>query len=163
MVEVTNSLQPMPQRQLRLVPFDLVKKIGTAASGLRRKSTPDQMCNNLLGGEVEDRAVFVLDLLVALIDDVEDRMRVQVGGNYILPVPDLKNLGPMIGLDNHFDRGILQGIYHARDPGSGFALVRDQVNVVSDFHAFSCCRYSGKGPGMFDDSMGQFHRSFLPR
>jgi hypothetical protein len=57
----------------------------------------------------------------------------------------------------------LQGIYHARDPGSGFTLVRDQVNVVSDFHAFSCCRYSGKGPGMFDDSMGQFHRSFLPR
>jgi len=125
MVEVANSLQPMPQRQLQLVPFDLVKKVGTAASGLRRKSTPDQMCNDLLDGEVEDRAVLVLDLLVALIDDIEDRMRVQVRGKYILPVPDLQNLGTMTGLDNHFDRGILHGIYDARDPRPGFQLVRN--------------------------------------
>ena len=76
MVEVTNALQPLPERQLRIVPLELVKEIGTAASGLRRKSLLDQLCNDLLGSEVEDRAVFVLDLLVGLIDDVENRMRV---------------------------------------------------------------------------------------
>jgi len=135
MVEVTNALQPMPQRQLRLVPLDLVKEIGTAASGLRRKSPLDQLGNDFLGGEVEDRAVLVLDLLVSLLDEVEDRMDVQVGGKYILPVDDLQNLVPMSDLHNYFNRGILQGIDHARDPGPGLELVRDQVNNVSDFHA----------------------------
>ena len=61
---------PLPQRQPRIVPLDLVKEIGAAASGLRRKSLLDQLCNDLLDGEVEDRAVLVLDLLVSLIDDV---------------------------------------------------------------------------------------------
>ena len=51
MVEVTNALQPLPQRQLRIVPIDLVKEIGATASGLRRKSLLDQLCNDLLGGE----------------------------------------------------------------------------------------------------------------
>ena len=136
MVEVTNALQPLPQRQWRIVPLDLVEEIGTAASGLRRKPPLDQLCNDLLGGEVEDRTVFVLDLLVGLVDSVEDRMRVQVGGKYILPVTDLQKLGPMSELHNHFGRGILQGTDHARDPGPGLELVRDQVNSVSDFHAF---------------------------
>ena len=136
MVEVTNALQPMPQRQLRLVPLDLIKEIGTVASGLRRKSPLDQLGNDFLGGEVEDRAVLVLDLLVSLLDEVEDRMDVQVGGKYILPVDDLQNLVPMSDLHNYFNRGILQGIDHARDPGPGSELVRDQVNNVSDFHAF---------------------------
>jgi hypothetical protein len=54
----------MPQRQLRLVALDLVQHIGTAASSLRRKSPLDQLCNDLLGGEFEDRAVLMLDLLV---------------------------------------------------------------------------------------------------
>jgi hypothetical protein len=76
MVEVTNALQPLPQRQLRIVPLDLVKEISATASGLRRKSLLDQLCNDLLGGELEDRAVLVLDLLVGLIDQVEDRMGV---------------------------------------------------------------------------------------
>ena len=136
MVEVTNALKPLPQRQLRIVPLDLVKEIRTAPSGLRRKSVLDQLCNDLLGGEVEDRTVLVLDLLVSLVDDVEDRMRVQVGGKYILPVADLQKLGPMSELHNHFDRGILQGTDHARDSGPGLELVRNQVNSVSDFHAF---------------------------
>ena len=136
MVEVTNALQPLPQGQLRIVPLDLVKEIRTAPSGLRRKSVLDQLCNDLLGGEVEDRTVLVLDLLVSLLDDVEDRMRVQVGGKYILPVTDLQRLGPMSELYNHFDRGILQGTDHARDSGPGLELVRNQVNSVSDFHAF---------------------------
>jgi hypothetical protein len=118
------------------VPLDLVKEIGAAASGLRRKSLLDQLCNDLLDGEVEDRAVLVLDLLVGLIDDVEDRMRVEVGGKYI-PVPDLQNLGAMGEIHSHFDRRIIsQGTDHARDPGPGLELVRDQVNTVSDFHAF---------------------------
>ena len=42
----------------------------------------------------------------------------------------------MSELYKHFDRGILQGIDHAGDPGPGLELVRDQVNNVSDFHAF---------------------------
>jgi hypothetical protein len=136
MVEVPNALQPLPQRQPRIVPLDLVKEIGAAASGLRRKSLLDQLCNDLLDGEVEDRAVLVLDLLVGMIDDVEDRMRVEVGGKYI-PVHDLQNLGAMGEIHSHFDRGIiLQSTDHARDSGPGLELVRDQVNTVSDFHAF---------------------------
>jgi len=51
MVEVPNAPQPLPQRQLRIVPLDLVKEIGAGASGLRRKSLLDQLCNDLL----EDR------------------------------------------------------------------------------------------------------------
>jgi len=137
MIEVTNTLQPMPQRQLRLEPLDLVQDSGTAARGLRRKSPLDQFCNDLLGGEIEDRAVLMLDLLVGLIDDVENRMRVQVGGKYILPVPDLQNLGPLRGLHNHVDRGILHDIDYARDPRPGLELVGYYVNMVSDFHAFS--------------------------
>jgi hypothetical protein len=35
---LANALEPVPQRQLRIVPLDLVKEIGAAASGLRRKS-----------------------------------------------------------------------------------------------------------------------------
>jgi hypothetical protein len=31
----------------------------------------------------------------------------------------------MSGLHNHFDRGTLQGIDHARDPGPGLVLVCD--------------------------------------
>jgi hypothetical protein len=58
----------------------------------------------------------MLDLLVGLIDDVENRMRVQAGGKYILPVPDLQNLWPMSGLHNHFGRGILHGIDYAGIP-----------------------------------------------
>ena len=112
----------MPQRQLRLVPLDLVKEIGTAASGLRRKSALDQLGNDFLGGEVEDRAVLVLDLLVSLIDEVEDRMSVQVGGKYILPVPYLQNLGPMSGLHNYFNRGILNGTDRRRDSGPRFGV-----------------------------------------
>ncbi len=73
MVEVTNALQPLPQRQLCIVPLDLVKEVSATASGLRRQSLLDQLCNDLLGGELEDRAVFSLDLPVGLIDDVEDR------------------------------------------------------------------------------------------
>ena len=106
MVEVANALQPLPQRQLRIVPLDLIKEIGTAASGLRRKSLLDQLCNDLLGGQVEDGTILVLDLLVSLVNDIEDRMRVQVGGKYILAVTDLQKLAPMSVLHNHFDRGI---------------------------------------------------------
>jgi len=76
MVEVTNTLQPMPQRQLRLEPLDLVQDFSTAASGLRRKSPLDQLCNDLLGCEVEDRAVLMLDLVIGLIDDVKNLMRI---------------------------------------------------------------------------------------
>jgi hypothetical protein len=79
----------------------------------------------------------MLDLLVGLIDDVENRMGVQVGGKYILPVPDLQNLGPLRGLHNHVDRGILHDIDYARDPRPGLELVGYYVNMVSDFHAFS--------------------------
>jgi hypothetical protein len=136
MVEVPNAPQPLPQRQPHIVPLDLVKEIGAAASGLRRKSLLDQLCNDLLYGKVEDRAVLVLDLLVGLIDDVEDRMRVEVGGKYI-PAPDLQNLSAMGEIHSHFDRRIIsQGTDHARDSGPGLELVRDQVNTVSDFHAF---------------------------
>ena len=67
-----NAPQPLPQRQPRIVPLDLVKEIGAGASGLRRKSLLDQLCNDLF----------------------EDRMHVEVGGKYI-PVPDLQNLGAM--------------------------------------------------------------------
>jgi hypothetical protein len=125
MVEVTNALQLLPQRQLRIVPLDLVKEISATPSGLRRKSLLDQLCNYLLGGELEDRAVLVLDLPVGVIDDVEDRVGVEVGGKYILPVPELQNLGAIGELHNHFDRGILQGTDHARDTGPGLELVRD--------------------------------------
>jgi hypothetical protein len=52
-------------------------------SSLRRKSPLERFCNDLLGSEVEDRAIFAFDLRVGLIDEIEDRMRVQVGGNYI--------------------------------------------------------------------------------
>jgi hypothetical protein len=52
-------------------------------------------------------------------------MRVQVGGKYILSVPDLQNLWPMNGLHNHFDRRILHGIDHARDSRAGLELVGD--------------------------------------
>jgi hypothetical protein len=39
-------------------------------------------------------------------------------------------------IHSHFDRRIIsQGTDHARDPGPGLELVRDQVNTVSDFHA----------------------------
>ena len=138
MVEVTNALQPLAQRQLRIVPLDLGKEIDTTASSLRRKSPLEQFCNDLLGSEVEDRAIFAFDLRVGLIDEIEDRMRVQVGGNYILAVPDLQKLWLVSELHNHFDfdRGILQGTDHSRDPGPGLESVRDQVNMVSDFHAF---------------------------
>src|SRR5258708_34882403 len=104
MVEVTNALQPLPQRQLRIVPLELVKEISATASGVRRKSLLDQLCNDLLGGELEDGAVLVLDLPVGLIDDVEDRMRVEVGGKDILPVHELYNLGDIGELHKDFDR-----------------------------------------------------------
>jgi hypothetical protein len=40
-------------------------------------------------------------------------------------------------IHSHFDRRIIsQGTDHARDSGPGLELVRDQVNTVSDFHAF---------------------------
>jgi len=94
MVEVPNVLQPLPQRHLRIVPLDFIKEIVTAVSSLRRKSPLDQLRSDLLGGEIEDRAVLVLGLLVGLIDYVEDRMCVQVGGKYILPVFGLQNPGP---------------------------------------------------------------------
>jgi hypothetical protein len=63
-------------------PLDLVKEIGAGASGLRRKSLLDQLCNDLL----------------------EDRMHEEVGGKYI-PVPDLQNLGAMGEIHSHFDEG----------------------------------------------------------
>ena len=151
MVEVPNVLQPLPQRHLRIVPLDFIKEIVTAVSSLRRKSPLDQLRSDLLGGEIEDRAVLVLGLLVGLIDYVEDRMCVQVGGKYILPVFGLQNPGPMSGLDNDIDRGILQATGRARDPGPGWEVVRDQVNMVSDFHAFLTVAEAREGePGMFD-------------
>ena len=58
------------------MPLGLVKESAVEASGPRRKSLLDQLCNDLLGGEVEDRAVLVLDLLVGPINEVEYRMRV---------------------------------------------------------------------------------------
>jgi hypothetical protein len=118
MVEVTNALQPLPQREWRIVPLDLGKEIDTMASGLRRKSPSEKLCNDLLGGEVEDR------------------MRVQVGGKYIPAIADLQNLGLVGKLHKHFDGGILQGTDHDRDPGPGLKSVRDEVNMISDFHAF---------------------------
>ena len=96
----------------------------------------EKLCNDLLGGEVEDRAVLVFDLPVGLIDEVEDRMRVQVGGKYIPAIADLQNLGLVGKLHKHFDGGILQGTDHDRDPGPGLKSVRDEVNMISDFHAF---------------------------
>ena len=105
--------------------LDLVQDVGTAVSSLQRKSSLDQLCSDLLGRQVADRAVLMLDLLLGLVDDVENRMRVQAGGKYILPVPDLQNLWPMSGLLNHFDRGILHGIDYAGDPRPGLELVCD--------------------------------------
>jgi hypothetical protein len=58
------------------MPLGLVKESAAEANGLRRKSLLDQLCNDLLGGEVEYRAVLVLDLLLGPIHEVEDRIRV---------------------------------------------------------------------------------------
>ena len=58
------------------MPLGLVKESAAEANGLRRKSLLDQLCNDLLGGEVEDRAVLVLDLLLGPINEVEGRIRV---------------------------------------------------------------------------------------
>jgi hypothetical protein len=51
-------------------------------------------------------------------------MRVQVGGKYILLV-NPQNLGPVSGLHNQFDRGIMDDINYARDPRPGLELVGD--------------------------------------
>jgi hypothetical protein len=151
MVEVPNFLQPLPQRHLWIVPLDFVKEIGKAASSSAAQVLLDQLRSDLLGGEIEDRAVLVLGLLVGLIDYVKDRMCVQVGGKYILPVFGLQNPGPMSGLHNGFDRGILQAADRARDPGPGLEVVRDQVNIISNFHAFlTVAEARGGEPGMFD-------------
>jgi len=63
------------------------------------------------------------------------QLRLEVGGKYIA-APDLQNLGAMGELHSHFDHGIIfHRTDHARDPGLGLELVRDQVNTVCDFHA----------------------------
>jgi len=79
MVEVPNAPEPLPQRQLRFAPVHLVKEICATASGLRREALLIQLCNDLLCGEIEDRAVLMLDHLVGLIDDIENRMSVEIG------------------------------------------------------------------------------------
>ena len=89
MVEVTNAFQPLAQRQRLILPSDLVDEIDATTSRLRRKSVPDQLRNDFLVGEVEDRAVFVLDLLIGLIDQVENRMGIHVRGKYILQAVNL--------------------------------------------------------------------------
>ena len=50
---------------------------------------------------------------------------------------DIEMIAHVMGeIHSHFDRRIIsQGTDHARDPGPGLELVRDQVNTVSDFHA----------------------------
>jgi len=67
------------------VPLDLVKEIGAGASGLRRKSLLDQLCN------------------CATISLRIECMK-RFGGKYI-PVPDLQNLGAMGEIHSHFDQG----------------------------------------------------------
>ena len=89
MVDVTNALQPLAQRQCRISPSNVVDEIDATMSRVWRKSVLDQLRNDFLAGQVKDRAVFVLDLLVGLIDQVEDRMGVYVRGKYILQAVDL--------------------------------------------------------------------------
>ena len=89
MVEVTNVLQPLAQRQRLILPSDVINQINTTMSRLWRKSVPDQLRNDFLAGEVKDRAVFVLDLLIGLIDQVENRMGVHIRGKYVLQAVDL--------------------------------------------------------------------------
>ena len=50
MVKVPNASEPLPQRQWRIVPLDIVKEIGAAAGGLRRKPLLDELCTDLLSG-----------------------------------------------------------------------------------------------------------------
>jgi len=89
MVDVTNALQPLAQRQRLILPSNVVNEIDATMSRLWRKSALYQLRNDFIAGKVKDRAVFVLDLLVGLIDQVEDRMGVYVRGKYILQAVDL--------------------------------------------------------------------------
>jgi hypothetical protein len=50
MIDVTNALQPLAQRQCLIVPTDVVNEIDTTASRPRRKSVLDQLHNYFLGG-----------------------------------------------------------------------------------------------------------------
>lgn len=118
-----------------MMPLDPVKEIHATACGLRRKAMLDQLLDDLLDVEAEDRAALVLDLFVALINDVEDRMGVEVGGKYIA-IGDFQYPGAMGQLHSYFDRRIiLDGTDHGRDPGPGLQLAGHQVNAISDLHA----------------------------
>ena len=89
MVEVTNVFQPLAQRPPLILPTGLVDEIDATTSRVWRKSVLDQLRNDFLAGKVKDRAVFVLNLLIGLIDQVEDRMGVHVRGEYIPQAVDL--------------------------------------------------------------------------
>jgi len=125
MVEVTNALQPLTQRQRLILPSDVVNEIDTATSSLRRKSIPEQLRSDLLGSEIKYRAVSVLDLLIGLIDQVEDRMGVHVGAKYLLQAAD-SDIRRITGeLNNDFDRGVIQYTDHAGNSGPGLMWVSD--------------------------------------
>src|SRR5260370_42702616 len=66
-VDVTNALQPVAQRQGLILPSGVVNEINTTTGRLQRKSVLDQLRNDLLGGEVKDRAVLMLDILIGLL------------------------------------------------------------------------------------------------
>jgi len=55
----------------------------------------------------------MLDLLVSLIHYIENRMRVQVGGKYILLV-NPQNLGPVSGLHNQLEGSVVAAVIGGR-------------------------------------------------
>jgi hypothetical protein len=125
MVDVTDALEPSVKRQCLILPSDVINKIYTTASRLRRESVLDQLRNDFFEGEVKDWPVPVLDLLIGLIDQVEDRMGVYVGAKYLLQAADFQIRRIIRELNNDFDGGVIQYTDHAGDSGPRLMWVSD--------------------------------------
>ena len=71
------------------MPSGVLNENNTTTGRLQRKSVLDELRNDLLGGEVKDRAVLMLDILIGLIDQVKDRMGIYVRAKDLLKAADL--------------------------------------------------------------------------
>ena len=107
------------------MPSGVVNEINTTTGRLQRKSVLDQLRNDLLGGEVKDRALLMLDILIGLIHQVKDRMGIYIRANDILQAADLENRRIIWKLHKDFEGGVIQCVDHAGDASPGLMPVGD--------------------------------------
>ena len=58
-----------------MAPVDFIQQIGALARGLRCQAMLDELSDNGIRFQIENRSVFAFDLQIALVDNVEYRMR----------------------------------------------------------------------------------------